>query len=431
MMLKDKNILLGVTGGIAAYKAAMLVRLFKRQGAQVRVVMTRSAKDFITPVTMATLSGNPILVENFDPENGAWNSHISLGEWADLYLIAPATANTLAKMSAGVADNLLLCTYLSARCPVWVAPAMDFDMYLHSTTQQNIEKLKTLGVKVIEPAEGFLASGLVGKGRMCEPEEIAREVECFFEDHTARPYAQCRNNSDLNDKNDRSDCPDSSLNNSNLKGKTVLITAGGTIESIDPVRFISNHSTGQMGYALADKLSQRGAKVTLISGNATATLQRDDIEKIEALSAHEMYMAVNERFERTDIAIFCAAVADYTPCHRANQKIKHQESEKLILELCPTKDIAQEMGKIKRKEQLTIGFALETENGQANAIAKLAKKNLDAIILNSLADKGAGFGTSTNKITIIEPDKMTEFELKSKQEVAQDVVRWIEDYQGK
>lgn len=400
MLLKDKNILLGVTGGIAAYKAAMLVRLFKRQGANVRVVMTRSAKDFITPLTMATLSGNPILVENFDPENGAWNSHISLGEWADLYLIAPATANTLAKMSAGVADNLLLCTYLSARCPVWVAPAMDFDMYLHATTQQNLERLQGLGIKVIEPGEGFLASGLTGKGRMCEPEEIARHVEDFFNTPA----------------------------NSNLKGKKVLVTAGGTIENIDPVRFISNYSTGKMGYAIAQRLSQFGAEVTLISGSATVALTRDDIVKVDALSAEAMYQAVKERFEQTDIAVFCAAVADYTPCQKADQKIKHQGKERLSLELCATKDIAREMGQLKRKDQVTVGFALETQDGQTNAQAKLMSKNLDAIVLNSLTDKGAGFGTPTNKITIIEPNKSLCFDLKSKEEVADDIVQWLDNY---
>lgn len=400
MLLKDKNILLGVTGGIAAYKAAILVRLFKRQGANVRVVMTRSAKDFITPLTMATLSGNPILVENFDPENGAWNSHISLGEWADLYVVAPATANTLAKMCAGVADNLLLCTYLSARSPVWVAPAMDFDMYLHPTTQKNLELLRGLGVRVIEPGEGFLASGLMGKGRMCEPEEIATQVEDFF----------------------------NTPSNSELKGKKVLITAGGTIENIDPVRFISNHSTGKMGYAIADRLSECGAEVTLISGAATATLRRADVEKVDALSARAMYEAVKERFMEADVVVFCAAVADYTPCHTADQKIKHEGVEKLSIELCATKDIAYEMGKIKRKGQITIGFALETQDGQANARGKLKKKNLDAIILNSLTDPGAGFGTTTNKITIIDHQAATDFELKSKQEVACDIAQWIENH---
>lgn len=400
MLLKDKNILLGVTGGIAAYKAAMLVRLFKRQGANVRVLMTNSAKDFITPLTMATLSGNPILVENFDPENGAWNSHISLGEWADLYLIAPATANTLAKMIAGVADNLLLCTYLSARCPVWVAPAMDFDMYLHPTTKQNLERLGGLGIKIIEPGEGFLASGLIGKGRMCEPQEIARHVEDFF----------------------------NTPSESRLKGKKILITAGGTIENIDPVRFISNHSTGKMGYAIAQRLAAYGAQVTLISGNATATLDREDIEKIDATSAESMYNAVKERFDSSDISIFCAAVADYTPLHKADQKIKHEGQPTISIELCATKDIAYEMGKIKRQGQITVGFALETENGINNAKTKLVKKNLNAIVLNSLSDQGAGFGTSTNKITIIEPDKSTNFELKSKQDVALDIVDWLDNY---
>lgn len=399
MVLKGKNILLGITASIAAYKAAMLVRLLIKEGAAVRVVMSHSAKDFITPLTLATLCQHPILVDNFDPENGAWNSHISLGEWADLYLIAPATANTIAKMATGIADNLLLCTYLSARCPVWIAPAMDYDMYLHPTTTQNIAKLRSLGVGVIEPNEGFLASGLTGKGRMSEPEEITAAIKKQF-----RPQS------------------------GTLHGKKILITAGATVEPIDPVRYISNYSTGKMGYAIADALCERGAEVLLISGAATAQLRNKDlIKKIDATSAQAMYQAVREYFPESDCAIFCAAVADYTPATKSKLKIKHKE-QNLTLELVPTKDIAKEMGEIKQSEQLTIGFALETDNEAHNAALKLKSKNLDAIILNSLADKGAGFGVDTNKITILSNNNPNlEFPLKNKEEVAQDIAQWIEN----
>lgn len=402
-MLKNKNILIGITGGIAAYKTATLVRLLKRQGANVKVVMSKNAKDFITPLTMATLSGNPILVDNFDPENGAWNSHISLGEWADLYVIAPATANTIAKMACGIADNLLLCTYLSARCGVWIAPAMDYDMYLHKTTQENLTKIEKLGIKIIEPGEGFLASGLVGKGRMCEPEEIAEHIV----DHFTLPK----------------------LNN--IRGKKILITAGATVENIDPVRFISNYSTGKMGYAIADRLALCGAEVILVSGSATAQLRCKDIEKIDVVSADDMYAAVDQRFANCDIAIFCAAVADYAPCEIAATKIKHENKERLTLELKANPDIAASMGKIKRNNQITVGFALETDNEEYNATRKLSSKNFDAIVLNSLADKGAGFATNTNKITIIEPNQKTNYNLKSKQEVASDIAEWLDGYIGR
>lgn len=395
--MQGKNILVGITGSIAAYKAAMLVRLLIRNGASVRVIMTASARDFITPLTMATVSRNPILVENFDPENGAWNSHISLGEWADLFVVAPATANTMAKMAAGIADNLLLCTYLSARCPVMVAPAMDFDMYLHTTTQGNIQKLRDLGVMIVEPGDGFLASGLTGKGRMSEPEEIVHEIEQYFSPER------------------------------DLEGIRVMVTAGATIEPIDPVRFLSNHSTGKMGYALADELYRRGAKVTLVSGAATAALKHPEIRIIRALSAEAMYEAAVDQFETSDCAIFCAAVADYTPVKVADRKIKHTQDE-LMLHLRPTKDIARELGARKRKDQITIGFALETNDEQANAQAKLKAKNLDAIVLNSLAHPGAGFATDTNRITTITADgSKQDYPLKNKSEVASDIVDLLKE----
>ncbi len=390
------NILVGITGGIAAYKSATLVRELKKNGADVRVVMSEAAKDFITPLTMATLSGNPILIENFDPSNGAWNSHISLGEWADLYVIAPATANTLAKMTVGVADNLLLTTYLSARCPVWVAPAMDLDMYAHPTTQQNIETLRKRGVGIIEPGEGFLASGLMGKGRMAEPETIARTIITSLKYPTKQ-----------------------------FEGMQVMITAGGTIENIDPVRFISNYSSGKMGLAIAHLMAQMGAKVTVVKANTSVEIpQHENLQIIEALSAEEMHTAVEEEFPRSQIAIFAAAVADYTPKIKADTKIKHK-SENLELTLVPTVDIASAMGKIKREDQITIGFALETNNERENALKKLNAKNLDAIVLNSLRDAGAGFGGDTNKISIISEASCTSYELKSKAQVAGDIINYI------
>lgn len=414
MSLQGKHILLGVTGSIAAYKAAMLIRALVREGAEVRVVMTQSAKDFITPLTLATLCKHPILVDNFDPTNGAWNSHISLGEWADHYLIAPATANTLAKMAGGVADNLLLCTYLSARCPVSVAPAMDLDMYRHAATQHNLGILHDrYGVSIIEPGDGELASGLVGKGRMAEPEEICTFLRTLF---SGQPMP--------------------------LSGKKMLVTAGATVEPIDPVRFVSNYSTGKMGYAIAEALAERGAKVTLVTGHATAELSQhyDHIKIVTALSAGEMYEACAGLFPEMDGAVFCAAVADYTPANPMGEKYKHDSTsgQPFILEMKPTKDIAAEMGRIKRTDgperQITIGFALETASADAEgqgvtyARHKLAAKNLDAIVLNSLQDAGAGFGVDTNKVTIIDRDPntvATTIPLKSKAEVAGDIADYM------
>ncbi len=392
------NILLCVTGSIAAYKAASLCRLFKVAGCEVKVIMTPLAKEFITPLTMATLSKNPILVEFFNPENGEWNSHVSLGEWADVMLIAPATANTMAKMAWGVADNLLLTTYLSARAPVVVAPAMDLDMYAHVATQENIERLRNRGVMIVEPDSGELASGLVGKGRMAEPQEIFDAVMQL-----------------LNKKK---------LKSQTLYNKRIVITAGATIEPIDPVRYISNHSTGKMGYAIAESLAQRGAKVTLVSGRTNLPTPIG-VKRVDVVTAEDMYQAATEHFAEADGAVMCAAVADYTPTEVATSKIKKSD-DNMTIALSKTKDIAAALGAQKR-EQILIGFALETDNEMVNAESKLERKNLDMIVLNSLRDKGAGFGVDTNKVTFVERSRQREeLPLMSKQEVAERIADKIE-----
>ena len=393
IMLNGKHIILGITGSIAAYKAAMLCRLLVKEGAEVRVIMTPLAKQFITPLTMATLSKHPILVEFFNPENGEWNSHVSLGEWADMLLIAPATANTLAKMTTGIADNLLLTTYLSARSKVAVAPAMDLDMYAHITTQQNLATLKERGVAIIEPAAGELASGLVGKGRMAEPEDIVEQVKTIFAE---------------GEKKKR------------LEGKRYIVTAGATIE---PVRYITNHSTGKMGYAIAEELARRGAEVKLISGRTTLPTPHG-VERIDTLSAEDMYNAAVKEWGEADGAVMCAAVADYTPVTVADRKLKKSDDD-MRIELRRTKDIAKELGANKGNRVL-VGFALETDNEEANAQGKLERKNLDFVVLNSLRDAGAGFRGDTNKITIIDREKATEHPLMSKREAAAVIVDKIE-----
>lgn len=392
--LAGRRILLGITGSIAAYKAAMLCRLLKTAGAEVRVVMTPLAKQFITPLTMATLSKNPILVEFFDPENGAWNSHVSLGEWADCYLIAPATANTLAKMATGVADNLLLTTYLSARCPVVVAPAMDLDMYAHPATQQNLRTLAGRGVRIVEPAEGELASGLTGKGRMAEPAEIAGFVAGLLDEKKKT-----------------------------LAGKRLIVTAGATIEAIDPVRFISNHSSGKMGYAIAGELAARGASVTLVSGR-TALPVPPGVDRVDVLSADDMYEATVKAFDSADGAVMCAAVADYTPESVSDTKLKKGDGE-LFIRLRRTRDIAAELGS-RKGNRLLVGFALETNDEEAHAQSKLEKKNFDFIVLNSLRDAGAGFRGDTNKVTLIDRSGREELPLMSKREVAARIADRIE-----
>ena len=395
-MLRGKHIILGITGSIAAYKAAMLCRLLVKEGAEVRVIMTPLAKQFITPLTMATLSKHPILVEFFNPENGEWNSHVSLGEWADMLLIAPTTANTLAKMATGIADNLLLTTYLSARSKVAVAPAMDLDMYAHITTQQNMQILANRGVTIIEPAAGELASGLVGKGRMAEPEEIVEQVKAIFAE---------------------------SQRAKSLAGKRYIVTAGATIEPIDPVRYITNHSTGKMGYAIAEELAKRGAEVKLISGR-TALSTPAGVERIDVLSAEQMYNAAIESWTEADGAVMCAAVADYTPKCVADKKLKKSDDD-LCIELVRTKDIARSLGETKG-ERVLVGFALETDNESANAEAKLKRKNFDFVVLNSLRDEGAGFRGDTNKVTILDNECAKEHPLMSKSEVAAIIVDKIE-----
>ena len=392
-MLQGKHILLGITGSIAAYKAAMLCRLLRVAGAEVKVVMTPTAKEFITPVTMATLSKNPIAVEFYNPENGDWHSHISMGEWADCYLIAPATANTLAKMAYGIADNLLLTTYLSARCQTVVAPAMDCDMFCHEATQENLAKLRERGVVILESPEGELASGLMGKGRMMEPEQIVEAVDRLLSAEQS------------------------------LAGKRVMVTAGATIEAIDPVRYISNHSTGKMGYAIAESLARRGAEVVLVSGK-TALQTPQGVRRVDVCSAEDMYEASVAEFEACDCAVMCAAVADYTPVEVSATKIKKSDAS-FSIELRKTKDIALELGKVKGSRKI-VGFALETDNEQVNAEKKLTEKRLDMIVLNSLRDEGAGFGHDTNKVSFIDATRREELPLLPKSEVAERIAERIE-----
>ena len=394
-MLKGKHIILGVTGSIAAYKAATLTRLLVKEGASVKVVMTPLAKEFITPLTMATLSKSPIMVDFYNPENGDWNSHVDLGLWADLYLIAPASANTIGKMAGGIADNLLLTTYLSAKCPVMVAPAMDLDMYKHPATQRNLKVLQSFGNIIIEPESGELASGLIGKGRMEEPERIV----AFITDYFARQ--------------------------ADFKGKKVVVTAGPTYEKIDPVRFIGNYSSGKMGLAIAEELAGRGAEVVLVCGPVNLKTSHPAIRRVDVESAAQMYEVTSKEFVNSDVAVLSAAVADFTPKEKADHKIKRGKDD-LLLELLPTKDIAAELRRIKTVSQLLVGFALETNDEEMNALSKMQRKNLDMIVLNSLNDKGAGFSVDTNKVTILDKagDK-TVYELKTKVEVAKDIVDQI------
>ncbi|MFT3753724.1 MAG: bifunctional phosphopantothenoylcysteine decarboxylase/phosphopantothenate--cysteine ligase CoaBC [Paludibacter sp.] len=394
MSLKGKKIILGVTGSIAAYKSAQLIRLLVKEGVEVKVVMTALAKEFITPLTLATLAKSPILVDFFDPTNGNWNSHVDLGLWADAYLIAPATANTIGKMANGVADNLLLTTYLSAKCPVFVAPAMDLDMFAHPANQRNLETLQSIGNHIIEPGSGELASGLEGKGRMEEPENIVRYLDDFF---TPKP----------------------------LSGKKILITAGPTYEKIDPVRFVGNYSTGKMGFALAEVCARQGAEVCLVAGPVQLKTVHPNIERIDVESAEQMFEETTNRFYSMDGAILCAAVADFTPKETAETKIKRKKDD-LVLELKPTQDIAAFVGEMKTGSQFIVGFALETNNEEANAQSKLERKNFDFIVLNSLKDEKAGFGFDTNKISIIHCSGETkQFDLKNKQAVAEDIVAEI------
>lgn len=390
--MQGKHIIVGVTGSIAAYKAAVLVRLLVREGAEVKVVMTGLAKQFITPLTLATLSRHPVMAEFYDPENGDWHSHVDMGLWADLYLIAPATANTVAKMAHGIADNLLLTTYLSARCPVMVAPAMDLDMYRHPATRLNLERLKERGALIVEPGEGDLASGLTGKGRMAEPEEIVRRIKACW----TRPLE--------------------------LAGRKVLLTAGPTYEKIDPVRFVGNYSTGKMGFALAEEAAERGAEVVLVAGPVGLQAVHPAIRRVDVESAAEMYAEVMREAPGCDVVIACAAVADFTPARKAGTKLKRGEGP-LLLELQPTRDIAAALGKQKREGQLLVGFALETDAEEEHARQKLLRKNLDLIVLNSLNDPQACFGYDTNQVTMIDrTGECRRGQLKTKREVAGEIV---------
>ncbi len=397
-MLKGKHILIGVTGGIAAYKTATVIRLLVKEGAEVKVMMTNHAKEFITPLTLSTLSKNPVLTEFYNPENGDWNSHVDLGLWADLYLIAPATANSIAKMASGIADNLLLTTYLSARCPVFLAPSMDLDMLKHPATTINIETLRAFGNHILEPTSGELASGLSGKGRMAEPEDIVKEIiEFFSKKKSSEP----------------------------LKGKHILINAGPTREPLDPVRFLSNYSTGKMGIALAEAAADYGAEVDLVLGPVDTIPKDPGIKVINVITAESMAEECIKRFPKCDIAILAAAVADFTPQIVEKTKIKKNKSGNagFILKLKPTRDIAATLGMSKKKNQILAGFALETDNELENSKKKLVDKNLDLIVLNSLKEKGAGFGHDTNRITIIDRNNIiNKFELKSKDKAARDIL---------
>ena len=390
-MIKGKKIVLGITGSIAAYKAAVLTRGLIKKGAEVQIVITPAGKEFITPVTLSALTSKPVISEFFAQRDGMWHSHVDLGLWADVMLIAPATASTIGKMAHGIADNMLITTYLSMKAPVFIAPAMDLDMFAHPATQHNLDILRSYGNHIIEPASGELASHLVGKGRMEEPERIIEELEAFLE------------------------------RQQQLNGKKILITAGPTYEKIDPVRFIGNYSSGKMGYALAEVCAERGAEVTLVSGPVNLKVTHPNIHRIDVESAEQMYEAAVSAYADADAGILCAAVADFTPETVAGQKIK-REKDDLVLRLKPTHDIAAALGKQKQAHQKLVGFALETTDEVAHAQDKLNRKNFDFIVLNSLNDKGAGFRCDTNKITIIDRQATTPYPLKEKKEVACDII---------
>ena len=399
-VLKGKKIVLGITGSIAAYKACYIIRGLIKKGAEVQVVITPAGKEFITPITLSALTSKPVISEFFAQRDGTWNSHVDLGLWADAMLIAPATASTIGKMANGVADNMLITTYLSAKAPVFVAPAMDLDMFAHPSTQKNLDTLRSYGNHIIEPASGELASHLVGKGRMEEPDIIIRHLEDYF-----------------------------ASKEGDLKDKTILITTGPTYEKIDPVRFIGNYSSGKMGFALADECASRGAKVILIAGPTQQKTRYTSVERYDVESASQMFEAVKEKFPEADVAILSAAVADYTPEQVADEKIKREKTGEMTLALKPTQDIAAYLGSWKNnfplREKILVGFALETNNEETNALDKLNRKNLDFIVLNSLNDKGAGFQCDTNKVTIIDREGREEYPLKSKAEVAHDIVNHL------
>lgn len=389
-MLKGKKIVLGITGSIAAYKACYVIRGLIKAGAEVQVVITPAGKEFITPITLSALTQKPVISDFFSQRDGTWHSHVALGLWADAMLIAPCTASTLGKMANGIADNMLITTYLSMKAPVFIAPAMDLDMYQHPTTQQNIQRLRSFGNRIIEPQSGFLASGLEGKGRMEEPENIVAYLDNYFEPK-------------------------------DLQGKRIMLTAGPTYEKIDPVRFIGNYSSGKMGFALAEECARRGAEVTLIAGPINSQLKNERLRIIDVESCEEMYQAAVKHFPQQDAIILCAAVADFRPEHVAEQKIK-REKDDLIIRLQPTHDIAAQLGQMKRDGQLLVGFALETNDEEANAQKKLEKKNLDLIVLNSLRNKGTCFQSDENQISIISRNGQRNYNKKPKREVARDII---------
>ena len=392
-MLKGKKIILGITGSIAAYKAAYIIRALVKKGAEVQVVITPGGKEFITPITLSALSSNPVISEFFSNRDGSWHSHVDLGLWADAMLIAPATASSIGKMANGIADNMLITTYLSCKAPVFIAPAMDLDMFAHPSTQQNIEKLRSFGNHIIEPGEGELASHLVGKGRMEVPDAIVGVLDRYFDGLGS------------------------------LTQKKIVITAGPTYEKIDPVRFIGNYSSGKMGFALAEACAAQGAQVTLIAGPVSLSTTHPGIRRIDVESAEEMYQAAVRTFPDSDAAILCAAVADYRPEVQSDEKIKREKTGDITMHLVPNPDIAAALGKMKQAGQRLVGFALETTNEVAHATEKLERKNLDFIVLNSLKDKGAGFRCDTNKVSILEANgKLTEYPVKPKNEVAGDIV---------
>jgi phosphopantothenoylcysteine decarboxylase/phosphopantothenate--cysteine ligase len=389
-MLKGKKIVLGITGSIAAYKSCLIIRELVKRGAEVQVVITPAGKEFITPITLSALTQKPVISDFFSQRDGTWHSHVALGLWADAMLIAPCTASTLGKMANGIADNMLITTYLSMKAPVFIAPAMDLDMYAHPTTQQNMERLKGFGNYIIEPQSGFLASGLEGKGRMEDPEKIVAALDLFFE------------------KKD-------------LQGKRIMITAGPTYEKIDPVRFIGNYSSGKMGFALAEECARRGAEVTLIAGPVNVNSEMDNVRRIDVESCEDMYRVATNEFPQMDTAILCAAVADFRPMEVVDQKIK-RVGQTMDIHLIPNPDIAAELGRMKRDGQTLVGFALETNDEQQNAQHKLEKKNLDFIVLNSLRNEGTCFKSDENQISIISKEGQKDFEKKSKADVARDII---------
>ena len=447
-MLKGKKIVLGITGSIAAYKACLIIRGLVKAGAEVQVVITPAGKEFITPITLSALTHKPVISEFFAQRDGTWNSHVDLGLWADAMLIAPCTASTLGKMANGIADNMLITTYLSMKAPVFIAPAMDLDMYKHPSTQENMQRLVSFGNHIIEPASGFLASGLEGKGRMEEPERIvaileeslgeapskmrgSSGLEKAWQNHAQQESLEAQkawqNHAQQESMEAQKAWQNHALQESpegGMRGKKVLITAGPTYEKIDPVRFIGNYSSGKMGFALAEECAQRGAEVTLVAGPVSMECS-EAIHRIDVESCEEMYQAATAAFKESDAAILCAAVADFRPATQATQKIK-REKDDLVLRLEPTHDIAAALGKMKTEKQVLVGFALETNDEEVNAKKKLEKKNLDFIVLNSLQNKGTCFQSDENQISIISKEGQRDYEKKSKQAVARDIVDEIE-----